>query len=273
MKVTNVIAAILMLLCGGCSWLYSDYSVKDLRVNGDSNYAQLVSGLNAMTPSLIPNKCLGEVLSTDDTGCRQLRHQAIAILILESEAECVSHRKTIYGNDNAFNITSGSFTNLFSGWSAVAPGERGKSVLSSLALLSNSERSLVNETVYRTVLVPAVDKKIQQTRAEKAIAINNNLSKSMAEYPFVRALSDVIDFHYACSFMSGLQRALEEGNQETVKQKLARLEDTRRNMELELTTNCTSAKMTVDTTVSTICTLVIERHKSISDQIKGLQAQ
>jgi hypothetical protein len=59
-----------------------------------------------------------------------------------------------------------------------------KSIFSALAMFSNSERSLVNEVVYKQILVPAVDSKIQQTRDTKARAIAQHLKDDdLTTYP------------------------------------------------------------------------------------------
>jgi len=67
-----------------------------------------------------------------------------------------------------------------------------------------SERSLVNETVYKSVLVPAVARKIETIRSTGRRNIRDNLIKSHEAYPIHIALLDVVEYHRSCSFMSGL---------------------------------------------------------------------
>jgi hypothetical protein len=80
------------------------------------------------------------------------------------------------------NIATGTLTSLFAG--IVLSPTITKSIFSALAMFSNSERSLVNEVVYKQILVPAVDSKIQQTRDTKARAIAQHLKDDdLTTYP------------------------------------------------------------------------------------------
>ena len=199
--------------------------------------------------------------------CRNRRNQIVSLLVLSSEEQCVEHRRTIYGKEAGFNIAAGTFVNIFSGWATVAPGQHQKSILSALALLSNSERSLVNELVYKSVIVPAVDKKILQIRDDKGRKLFGHFSESIQTYPMGIALYDAIDFHYTCSFMTGLEKALEEGTQETPKQKAERLKR-------DLTT--LQAQVEADTTQddkNVVFKNLKERYDSLSEEIKTLEKQ
>jgi hypothetical protein len=57
-------------------------------------------------------------------------------------------------------------------------------------------------------------------------------SATIDEYPMMAALRDVVKFHYTCSFMYGLEKALEEGMQTTVESKRVKLEQDKLNLEL-----------------------------------------
>jgi hypothetical protein len=158
------------------------------------------------------------------------RNITVSALMMTSEELCIAHRKTMYGNDAAANIAFGTFTGLFAGAAAVVSHEATQSLLAALAAFSNAERSLVNETVYKTILVPAVDRKIGEIRATKAASINASLQGDLDAYPVTVALNEVVAFHYSCSFMTGLERALAEGTQGTTAQRILKLRETLRSI-------------------------------------------
>jgi hypothetical protein len=71
--------------------------------------------------------------------------------------------------------------------------------------------------------VTSVDKKIVELRDLKRASIYDSLKKGINDYGMHEALRDVIAYHQSCSFMTGLQRALDEGTQGTNAQKTIRL--------------------------------------------------
>lgn len=155
--------------------------------------------------------------------CVALRNTMVSVVMLASDEACVAHRRSIYGKDASFNIAAGTFTSFFSGWAAVAPSVHAKAILAALALFANSERSLVNELVYKSTIVPAVDRKIIALREIDAQEIESHFKDSASTYSISTAMRDAMQFHYSCSFMTGLEKVIEEGTQESGRQKLARL--------------------------------------------------
>ena len=259
------------LFTTGCAHLYEDYSVNDLSLDDESPYRNLSSQLK-QSPSIVDAKCFNvPVRAADKAECGEQRNSAIAVLVLSSEKLCVDHRKTIYGNEATWNITSGTFANLFSGAAAVASvPESTKSILSALALFSNSERALVNETVYKTALIQAVDTKIVQKRRELAIRMYGNFRSSIDDYPLTLALHEIIEFHYACSFMDGLRLALEEGTQERAKQKVTRLKENLQTISNEMNSipvgdRAARSKVQFDA--------LADRYKSLAEELKSLEKQ
>lgn len=234
----SLVAIIMLFVMGGCANFkekaYKDYAINDLTLGEDSSYRNLVKQLQA-TPAMLDAKCFSiPVSTTDQPSCGAQRNAAISALAMNSEKLCVDHRKTIYGNEATWNIASGTFANLFSGVASVTGSEATKSALSALALFSNSERSLVSETIYKTALIQAVDTKIVQRRNELALGLYNKFSEPIDKYSAEAALRDLVEFHYSCSFMEGLRLALEEGIQERAKQKIIRLRETLRLIESEI---------------------------------------
>lgn len=155
--------------------------------------------------ALISEDCITATSTSDTLGkCRIQRNNAIYTLMTGSEQVCLIHRRSIYGRDASFNMTAGTLTSLFAGISTVATPAVSKSIFSALAMFSNSERSLVNEVVYKQMIISAVDDKIQQTRETKAIAITQHLKDDdISAYPLSKGINDFMDYHNSCSFMEG----------------------------------------------------------------------
>lgn len=208
------------------------------------------------------------VAAESEAVCTEERNNAISSLALASENLCTEHRRSIYGNDASFNIITGTLTNIFAGAATVATAQTGKSILSALALFSNAERSLGNETIYKQALVSSIDKKIVELREAKAEEINTRLeSHSINQYSTNSALNDFYKFHYSCSFMDGLRLALEEGSQESAARKLSRLKSNLTSISAEVEVQCDESQ------TSLICTETKERFKSLSNTIKILESE
>lgn len=210
--------------------LYRGYSTEPLKVSGA--YGALVKELTAKeNGSLVQLSCFS---GTPETSCTQQRNQAIAALIISSEDQCLAHRRSMYGNEATSNIILGTMTNLFAGAASVISNQKYRPVYAALALFSNSERSLANETVYKQMLVTSIDKKIIEIRETKMQRIHTSLSRPIGEYGMNEALGDVVRLHSSCSFMEGLQRALAEGTQDQTSQKILRLREALRANVIEL---------------------------------------
>lgn len=121
--------------------------------------------------------------------------------------------KTIFGNEAAFNITAGSIAMIASGAGTIFYPVGTKTALAAISTIASGERALVKESVYKNAVVAAVTRKIHEGREQKASAIMPATSgKSINDYSMTTALRDVVDFYYKCTFMYGLDRALEEGS-------------------------------------------------------------
>lgn len=164
--------------------------------------------------------------------CQQQRNDMLANLLIASDSMCQAHLKSIFGNDAVFNISAGTVTNLAAGWATVATAVTAKATLAAVAAFSNAERSLVNEVVYKNMLVTAVSKKIREAREQKAQnLLPGSLDRSVNDYTVNMALRDVLSYHYTCSFMYGLEKALEEGSQSGLDAQRAKLELERSRLE------------------------------------------
>lgn len=212
----TIISSLLFLqACSGIQRrLYSDYSVKPLDTS-------------SLDTQCVVDPKIGQSLNKQETqNCILHRNHQVIRWLINSDNLCEDHMKTIYGNEASYNIIFGTMTNIFAGLGVVFSDPVTKTAMAASALLSNSERSLVNESVYKTVIVSSIVKKIRDDREKRKAAIIANLkdpSLSYDKYPVNFAAADIQEYHYQCSFMYGLQKALEEGTQDTTPQKILQL--------------------------------------------------
>ncbi|MBF0462412.1 MAG: hypothetical protein HQL87_13590 [Magnetococcales bacterium] len=220
MKQTGKFALCLLflLVTSGCArtaqdYLYQDYRPADLTY-GDQNNPQekIVSELMA---SFATQKGCIDGSNNNDTDCKPVRRIIVGDLLGISGSFCEKHKSTILGNEANYNMTLGTVTNLFSGAATIIGGVETKTVFAGMAALSNAERSLINESVYRTMIASAVLAKIEADQGSGRAAIQNKLNNTMAEYPIAYAVQDVLDLHHRCSFQYGLSAALKNGTQDT----------------------------------------------------------
>lgn len=272
----SLLVLCLTALLGACAQLkgakeslYGDYSVEDLQ-KGTGNYTKLVEALQMAKVKdekpLVDKSCFAINIkdATSQSDCAASRNQAIAALIISSEGLCVEHRKTIYGNEAAWNISLGTLTGLFAGGAAVTASELNKSVLAALALFTNSERSLVNETVYKQALITAVDKKIMEMRETQARDIKSRTRQDINQYTMNDALQDVISFHSSCSFINGLQKALEEGTQNGAALKIVRLKAAIQSASLELANISTAERATKQELVNALSKRIADLNNALT---------
>jgi ribosomal protein S24E len=266
----------ILLLISGCSWFplyqnnaYKDYSVHPLNIDKDNPYNKMVNHLTKKDNPIIDENCFNiPIHESNISTCSKQRNDAIAALIYNSEQLCVDHRRTMYGNEASFNIVSGSFANIFSGAATIASVESTKTIFSALSLFSNSERSLINETYYKTVLIEAIDTKIVETREEMYLKIYNKFKTPINNYTMTSALYDVIQLHYSCSFMNGLRLVLKEGTDEREKQKILRLKKSL--LELDNALNAIAIDER-NTTKSIQYNGLKARYKAITDKLIELE--
>lgn len=250
----GLLGVLILVSITGCSIfglqnaLYSDYGVGALTVDQNSASVKLKQAItkknSSDTEGLVDSDCFKvPVDSSKAASCQQQRNAAIAVLLGASDDMCQAHLKTIFGNDASFNIMTGSITNLAAGLATGLSGLAAKSALSAVALFSNAERSLVNESVYKNLLVTAVTAKIREARDAKAAAIiPGNLAEPIDSYPILMVMHDVVGYHYTCSFMFGLEKALKEGIQPTLDSRKVKLEQERQLLAIQLITKTTGLK-------------------------------
>ncbi|MDX7785995.1 MULTISPECIES: hypothetical protein [Aeromonas] len=213
--------AIVLTGCGATADYFADnafrmymskplYDVKDNKEVLKPSLLNVVMKSDDGSEGIVSKKCFS--VTSNDGECKQERNIAISTIMLTSEEICLIHRRNMYGNEAGSNLILGSFTNLFTGVSTVISPATSKSIFSALALFSNAERSLINESIYKEMLVSAIDNKIVTKRTEAAIDIFKRMDKTVEEYSVAQAMFDVTTFHSKCSFMEGLRYALIEGD-------------------------------------------------------------
>ncbi|OFZ98687.1 MAG: hypothetical protein A3H35_08030 [Betaproteobacteria bacterium RIFCSPLOWO2_02_FULL_62_17] len=246
-RIFFVVAAAMLMVLEGCSLDPSksskEYGVEALSLSKDSAAMILQKAITKNgSEGIVDPPCFNvPTAAGEEAKCQQQRNAALAALLVASDDLCQQHLKSIYGNDAYFNIMTGSIASLFSGAAAIAGSASAKSALAAISTFAIAERSLINETVYKNMLVTATTKKIRETRDTKAAALlPSSFKKSIDDYPIVLAMRDAVDYHYSCSFMLGLEKALEEGTQSGVEGKKAKLEQEKRGLELYIDTRTAS---------------------------------
>lgn len=276
-----LIASIILL--SGCAAIegnvFSGYAAPPLDRQSMQPAGDLLEALRKKDPATLPNGKIDEVgvvpdlcfavpvIATDAIACKAARNQAVAILVMSVDTLCVQHRKSIYGRDAGTNIVLGTLTNLFAGGAAVAKSAGAKSIYAALALFSNSERSLVNETVYKTMIVTAVDQKLVETMNTKGEALKHRLKDPVDIYSLPEAVLDVVELHNSCSFMNGLRLALSEGTQGSKAKKILTLRQTLNSIRFPMDEACKTPDAD-----SVTCKLTTERFKAVSTSLQTLEA-
>lgn len=236
---------------------------------------------NNITSGVVDDYCVNGA-TLDDTqkkACTYQRNVVVGDLIGISDVMCNNHIKTIYGNEASFNILTGTFTNAFSGAATVVGGPQSKSVLSALVFFFNAERSLTNETIYKSIVVPAVTKKINDMRTAKRSTLlqkyQDSQSQDYIKYPINIAMMDVLDYHLTCSFMRGLEAALAEGTQGTTKADMLVLEDKLKKLsdQIEQRAKVVGDKTVTDSNIQSDPFLkdMKSRYDAINEKLKALE--
>lgn len=284
------LSTLLMTSCGTMHKLYGDYGVDNL----ESTYTDKTK--DKENPELIINKLKKDNLVAEECVnstkfkledkswnrlCISQRTAVIGDLITLSNAECEVHKRSIWGNEATFNIITGTLTNAFSGAATVVTGGAGQAILAGLALFSNAERSLGNEAVYKNMIVPAIIQKIDEYRTNKFQILKQNIyitPKHYSKYPLNVAIQDLSDYHNSCSFMFGLQKAVQEGTKDSrvtriseLTNLLTRLSEQLDNRKYRLKSEnpgITYAQINADTQYSSFKS----RYDAVSEQLKTLEA-
>lgn len=125
------------------------------------------------------------------------------------------------------------------------------------------------------MVAQAVTMKIREAKTEQRKEILKKIKTDISQYTMDESLLDAIDYHQTCSFMFGLEKALEEGTQnnsdnkrlktrneleQKLKLALIELDDRQRVKAADATTDPQIKKLT-------------ERINALNDQIKSIDAE
>ncbi|MBL8468385.1 hypothetical protein [Methyloversatilis discipulorum] len=136
-------------------------------------------------------------------------------LIRSSDSECEKHKAAI--------IARGSLINFFSGWgatalSSVASISTGGSakMYSATSTVVNAGRSGYNADIYFGFLTAAIVREIDSERAKRLEEIRTNQTENDDKYNIERSIKEALDYHYSCSFYTGLSRLVEDKKSQTL---------------------------------------------------------
>jgi len=143
---------------------------------------------------------------TDASSCaRQTRNRALNKLMSLSDDMCNVHQANVLSNASAWNVGTGSVTNLLAGIAALGSNSASQANYAAGAVFSNSTRSLVNSEVYMQSLATTVIRAIETLRKERRDAIEQRMkSDDEVAYSFENGYRDVQEYHQACSFYLGI---------------------------------------------------------------------
>lgn len=219
---------IIVIAFEGCAKIGSYYYINPITDNNLSKVKLLRDNLSNV--KIIEPACddTNSTFKDDETNrtCIYQRNAALTTLIIASDEMCMEHISTIVGNEAATNFSLGTLTTLFAGASTLATVNTSKSILAGLATFSSAERSLINDTIYKSILAPVIIKKISDTRLEKRKSLLKRMEdENITKFSLNFGLMDFMDYHNSCSLLFGLQKALQEGTQDGTKIKKQALEE------------------------------------------------
>ncbi len=279
MKILSSAILCVAITLAGCQTIedhaFGGYSIRPIDKHSMAPNSAIVAELkiartmgDEKSKSIVSEACF--VGGADEAdACRRERNEALSILMMASSNLCLKHRQSIYGREAATNFTFGTLTNFFAGAAAVVNSDSAKTLYAALALFSNSERSLVNESVYKQMVVTAVDKKIVESYESKILAIDEKMSRLYANYGIYQGLSDISDLHNSCSFMSGLRLALEEGTRGSNANRIAILRRNLMNIEKDREKYCGAGKLANQ---QAVCVNYDDRAKAVTTSLTALES-
>jgi hypothetical protein len=189
------------------------------------------------------------------------RNELINELITISDRVCSRHQAAILANVNAWNIVTGTTTNLLSALGTVIGGEVTKASLAAAATFSSSTRSLVNEEVYVETLGAAIVRAISVAREKYYAEIENGMMKELTDYTVSKGLRDVQEYHRRCSFYYGLleiSKSLEQRKKS--KQEISNdIQKLKMQYEFLMAERAKGGKVDTDDILKRIQTLILEQ--------------
>lgn len=96
----------------------------------------------------------------------------------------------------------------------ITNGERAKTIIAAALTGFKGGRKSIDQNVFRERTTEAIVAKMREGRAEIGESINNRLDASVETYSLERAYGDVINYFYAGTLHSGLQRLAQDAGKD-----------------------------------------------------------
>lgn len=167
--------------------------------------------------------------SGGDASAQLARNRLQSALMEASDRKCEVHRAAVMSTSSSVNLGLGWLSAALAGASPLIVPTLTKNAFAAASALSTTSRSLVNEEVYRQLLVTSVLKAIDGERNAVATEIERRRDLMPSTYSVDDAVRDAQRYHAKCSFYIGLV-ALAEAVEEK-----ANCEEVRRRREMLLT--------------------------------------
>ncbi|HEV7241844.1 MAG TPA: hypothetical protein VGQ36_21615 [Thermoanaerobaculia bacterium] len=143
--------------------------------------------------------------SKDNTVATRLaRNRFQSALMDASDRKCEVHRAAVMSTASSVNLGLGWLSAAFAGASPLIVPTLTKNVFAAAAGLATTSRSLVNEEVYKQLLVTSILQAIESERDGVAADIERKRALLPNDYSVDDALRDAQIFHSKCSFYIGL---------------------------------------------------------------------
>jgi len=149
-----------------------------------------------------------EIANTDTHG----RNDAMDFLIGRSNLVCDKHTAAIISGSSTTNFVLAEVTTLLSGLGSLFTAESTIRALSGSAAITNATRAQYNEAFFQNMLNSTIVSAIRESRKILLAEMEVRRTSDLNAYSGYQMIDDVIQYHLACSFYSGLV-ALKEAAQ------------------------------------------------------------
>ena len=145
--------------------------------------------------------------SGDDA--KLLRNRIQDRLILSSNDLCEDYKSNLKAKQSRFNFFSGIGATLLGVAGSLTAHAATANVFSALAGAATGVRAQYNHDYYADVTAHLITKAITFARSDVLRDIDKHRKLPAAEYTLERALAEAVQYHGACSLITGLEKASE----------------------------------------------------------------
>ncbi|PCJ27534.1 MAG: hypothetical protein COA96_03275 [SAR86 cluster bacterium] len=128
-------------------------------------------------------------------------------IIAASNQRCETYKQSLYELDRNFNFITGSITTALAGAGAIIAHEQTAKELAALAGISSGVRAEFNADYFRNITIEVISKGIDARRAREKQAMGAKKRQPFIDYTVEAAIADAVNYHGACTAISGLQEA------------------------------------------------------------------